>query len=340
VRQRLTKTRLIPLWLTIVILGGGREAVAAPSVDCAAARGNVAIAICSDQKLSRLNREMRGLYRRALLVGDRQSLLAEQRSWVVERNRTCAQKQGTDIGPCVAQSLNNRILELRKALEPVAATSEKLAVVSPPTSPAPASKQNADCANAVGAVDRAICNDATLSHWEDRLGKLYQQALEDPSFRAVLADDQQRWIRERTGTCGAQSATKMTDCILQMTKRRIEQFVQFINSRDEPQDRPSKVKKILSGETMPPPGLDAESIDRESTRADQSELILGDLRNCIRRNIAVAGSAEASNEKQMFALVSATCFPDFSKRMSALELGTLAKPSFEMLVHQELGTSK
>jgi uncharacterized protein len=283
---------------------------------------------------------MRGLYRKALLVGDRQSLVAEQRSWVVERNRTCVQKQGTDIGPCVARALNNRILELRNALVPVAATSEKLAVISPQTSPAPAPKQSADCANAIGVVDRAICNDSTLNHWEDRLGKLYQQALEDPSFRAVLADDQQRWIRERTGTCGAQSATKMTDCILQMTKRRIEQFVQFINSRDEPQDRPSKVKKILSGETMPPPGLDAESIDRESTRADQSELILGDLRNCIRRNIAVAGSAEASNEKQMVALVSATCFPDFSKRMSALELGTLAKPSFEMLVHQELGTTK
>jgi hypothetical protein len=39
-------------------------------------------------------------------------------------------------------------------------------------------------------------------------------------------------------------------------------------------------------------------------------------------------------------LISAACFADFSKRMSALELGALAKPSFEMLVHQELSTSK
>jgi uncharacterized protein len=337
----LTKIRPVQIWLTIAILGGAREAIAAPSVGCAAARGNVAIAICSDPKLSRLNREMRGLYRRALFVGDRRSLVAEQWSWVVERNRTCAKKQDAEVRPCVAQALNERIVELRKVLEPVPAEGERLAVAVPQelskTSPTPASKQNAGCTEAVGVIDRAICGDATLSHWEDRLGKLYQQALDDPSFRAVLADDQQRWIRERMGTCGAQFSTKMTDCVLQMTKRRIEQFVQFINSRDEPQDRASKVTNILSGHTTPPPGLDADAIDRESARADQSEVILADARTCIRKTV---GNAEASDEKQALAVVSASCFPEFSKRLSALELGFLAKPSFEMLVHQEFSASK
>jgi uncharacterized protein len=283
---------------------------------------------------------MRGLYRRALFVGDRRSLVAEQRSWVIERNRTCAQKQGPEIGPCIAQSLNERILELRNVFELAPVTSEKLAVALPQTLPAPAPKQNADCLNVIGVLDRAICNDAALSHWEDRLGKLYQQALDDPSFRAVLADDQQRWIRERTGACGTQSSTKIADCVLQMTKRRVEQLVQFINSREEPQDRSSKIENILSGKTVPPPGLDADTIDRESGRADQSELVFADARNCIRKNVGVASSAEAPDEKQVVALVSATCFQDFSKRLSALELGTLAKPSFEMLVHQELSAAK
>jgi uncharacterized protein len=340
VRQRLTKTRLIPLWLTIVILGGGREAVAAPSAACAEARGSVVIALCSDPKLSRLNREMRELYRRALLVSDRRSLIAEQGGWVVERNRACAKKQSAEIGPCVAKALNERIAALRNALEPAPATSAKLEVISPPTPPASAPKQNADCTNAIGVIDRAICNDATLSHWEYKLGKLYQQALNDPSFRKVLVDDQQRWVGERTGTCGAQSSTKMTDCVLQMTRRRIEEFVQFIISRDEPQDRSSKIEKILSGKTPPPPGLDADAIDRESARTDQSELILADARMCVRKNAGVVGSSEASDEKQVVAVVSATCFPDFSSRMSALDLGSLAKPSFEMLVHQEFGASK
>jgi uncharacterized protein len=151
----------------------------------------------------------------------------------------------TDTASCVAQSLNKRIAALKNVLEPVHQTSEKQVTVPPPISPAPASNQAADCSNAIGIVDRAVCNDATLSHWEDRLGKLYQQALDDPSLRPVLANDQKRWIGERTDTCGAQPPAQMTDCVLQMTKRRIEEFVQFIISRDEPQDRSAKVEKIL-----------------------------------------------------------------------------------------------
>ncbi len=343
----MTKAGLIGLGVSILIFGGGceaiaapGEAIAAPSVGCAAARGSVARAICGDQKLSRLNREMRGLYRKSLLVGDRRSLIEAQWSWIVQRNRTCAKKQGAELGTCIVQSLNARILELKNVLEPTPATSEKLAVASPPTLSVLAPKPDSNCANAIGVIDRAICNDATLSHWEDRLGKLYQQALGDPSFRTVLADDQQRWMGERTGSCSVLSSTQLTDCLLQMTKRRIEQLVQLINSRDDPQDRASKVEKILSGKTKPPPGLDADTIDRELARADQSELILNDARTCIRKNVGVAGGVETFDSKQVVDRMSAICFDDFSRRMSALELGALAKPSFEMLVHQELSASK
>jgi uncharacterized protein YecT (DUF1311 family) len=286
---------------------------------------------------------MRGLYRKALLVGDRRSLITEQWTWLVERNRACAKKQPSELGACVAQSLDARILELKNVSEPAPAATEKLAVglqQSSPSLPVPASKPNAECASAIGLIDRAICNDARLIHWEDRLGKWYRQALGDPSFRTVLSDDQQRWVGERTGSCGALSSTQLTDCLLQMTKRRIEQLVQFIKSRDDPQDRASKVKEILSGKTTPPPGLDADTIDRESVRADQSELILADARTCIRRNVGVAGSLEASDAKQVVDFISAACFADFSTRMSALELDALAKPSFEMLVRQELSASK
>jgi uncharacterized protein len=361
VRQRLTKSRLIPLWLTILFLSGGQEAVAAPSAACASPNGSVVAALCKDPKLSQLNKEMHELFRKALLVGDKRVLTTEQGSWVAERNRTCGKKQGAEIGPCIAHALNERIAVLRTTLEPTPATrAEPAAASSPAPAPAPtaiptptptpiltatpiqppaipAPKQNADCTNAIGMVGRAICNDATLGHWEDRLGKLYQQALNDASFRTVLANDQQRWIGERTGTCGAQPSTKTTDCILQMTKRRIEQLVQFIISRDDTQDRSSRVEKILSGKTSPPPGLDADAIDRASARTDQSEVISADARSCIRKNAGGAGSAGATDENQV-ATVSAACFPDFSTRMTALDLGTLAKPSFEVLVRQELGS--
>lgn len=337
-RQRLTNARLIQLWVSILIFGGGCEAVAAPSEGCAAARGSVTRAICGDPKLSRLNREVRALYRKALLVGDRQSLTAEQWSWIVERNWSCAKKQSGEIEPCVAQSLSTRIVELRKALEPPSSLGGKLAVASPPIPAAPAPKRNGDCTDA--KVDRAICGEAILSHWEDRLGKLYQQALNDPPVRSVLSIDQQRWIGERNGTCGQLAATKKTDCVLQMTKRRIELLVQIINSRDDPEDRSSKVENILSGKTAQPSGLDADTIDRESARAEQSEIIIGDARACIRRNAGVGSGNSTSDTNQLVALMSARCFDDFSKRLSALELGTLAKPSFEMLVHQELSASK
>jgi uncharacterized protein len=336
----LSKSRLIQLLMCILILGGGSEAIAAPSGSCATAQGSVVRAICSDSKLSQLNREMRALYQKALLVGDRHSRIEEQRIWIIERNRTCGKSQRVELGNCIVQSLNARILELRNVLEPTPTPSEKLTAVSPPAQPTPAPKVSSNCASTVGVIDGVICNDPTLSHWEERLGKLYKQASDEPSSRSVLAQDQQRWIGERTGSCGALSSNQMADCVLQMTKRRIEQFAQLIISRDDSQDRASAMEKILSGKSAPPPGLDADSVDRESTRADQSELAMEDARACIRKNIGTAGSVAASDPGQVVQLMSGICFDGFSTRLSALDLGALAKPSFEMLVHQELSALK
>lgn len=333
----LIRAGLIQFWMCILILGWGCEAIAAPGVGCAAAHGSVARAICGDLKLSRLNREMRGLYQKALLFGDRRSLIAAQWSWIVERNKTCARKPRAELSACIVESLDSRILQLRNVAEPAyAATGGSPALLLP----RPAPQSNADCANAVDVIDRAVCRDPNLGHWEDRLGKLYKQALDDLSVRMILADDQQRWIGERTGSCGALSSSQMSDCVLQMTKRRIEQLVQLINSRDDLQDRASKTEKILAGQTVAPPGLDADTIDRESARADQSELIVGDARDCIRKKFGEAGDIAASDETRIVAVMSAACFDDFSKRLSSLELGALAKPSFEMLVHEELSASK
>lgn len=339
--SELSKTGLIQLCVCILFLSGGCEAVAAPELVCAAARGSISRAICLDPKLSRLNREMRGLYRKSLLLDDRPSRIAAQRNWAVERSRNCVHKQGTEVRDCIAQSLNARIVELRTVLDQNAATNERPVVVSlSKVGGGASSNQNPACANASGAVDRAICNDATVRHWEDRLAKMYQQSLDDPSLRTVIAEDQQRWIRERTGSCGALASTKMTDCMLLMIKRRIEQFMQIINLRDDPQDRSLKVQQILTGKTAPPPGLDAETIDRESARAEQSELIIGDARTCIRKNVGTATGAAMSDPKQLEAVIAEVCFADFSKRLSALELGALVKPSFEMLIHQEISASK
>jgi uncharacterized protein YecT (DUF1311 family) len=259
---------------------------------------------------------------------------------MIERHRICSKKQGGELKACIAQSLRSRIVEFRNVLDPGSASPQKTVVTSTEGSPMPAPGQKADCPGESGPVDRAICGSATLAHWEDRLGKSYQQALDDPPIRTILADDQKRWTTERAENCGALPSTRLTDCVLLMTKRRLEQLVQVIRSRDDPGNRASTIETILSGQTPPPPGLDADTIDRESNRAEQSELVLADTRICIRRNAGSPGSSETSHSKRVEDLVSTACFGDFSKRMSALDLGALAKSSFDMLVRLELGDSQ
>jgi uncharacterized protein len=318
--------RLIQI-LACILIFGGSEAIASPSPGCDVVRGAVPLAICKNPKLSQLNREERNLYRKALLLGERQSRIKNQSAWMAERNRTCGQSRLTKLENCITQSLNARILELRNELEAAATQSEKAIVSPPPTVPAAT----------VGPNCGAECKDAMLNHWEDRLGKFYQKALDDPSSRGILAQDQQRWIGERTSTCSALPSAENTNCQIRMTKRRVEQLVQLINTHDGSHDRASEVNNILSGKTTPPPGLDADSIDRESAHADQSDLVFEEAKACIRKNLGSAKTVE--DRGQAVTLMSAICFNDFSKKLSALELGAVAKPSFEMLVRQELNGS-
>jgi hypothetical protein len=60
----------------------------------------------------------------------------------------------------------------------------------------------------------------------------------------------------------------------------------------------------------------------------------------VRKNFGLAASAAATDPKQVVALLSEVCFADFSRRLAALELGQLAKPSFEMLISEELKASR
>jgi hypothetical protein len=118
--------------------------------------------------------------------------------------------------------------------------------------------------------DRAICGDANLRRWEDRLTKFYQWALDEPSVRKVISDDQKRWIDERTAfrpngrlpVTGVQAPGRRT-CSGHPHARRPRRSA--VKRRKNPR---------LTGVTPPLLGLDADTIDRESDRADQSELAL------------------------------------------------------------------
>jgi uncharacterized protein len=328
--------RLAPFWL-IIMFSLGVCPAEAQTLDCATAQGPVTRAICSDPKLQQLNRDMRGVFQKSLLMGDKQKVVEDQKNWRSERYKSCAKKPGAEVGRCIELALTTRIQEIKASLNQRAnAPPPAGQVASPAPSPPTA---NTSCAGSADVVDRASCNDPILSHWHDLLGTFYQQALNDATYRSLLAEDQRRWAGELSKRCGSLPSAQATNCILPATKQRIEQLVQFIKSRDDTTDRASKIKNILAGKTTPPPGLDADSIDRESSRADQSEQILNDARLCIRSNVGVAKSL-AGNPDQTIALLTDKCFADFSKRFAALELGPLAASSFKTLVQRELDDPK
>jgi uncharacterized protein len=302
-----------------------------PGATCGTARSVIARTICNDIDLARLSRETRVLYRKARFVGDRRSQVQLHWSWIVERDRTCGRKSGRELKACLSQALNARIANLHRTLE-----REPAQISSRPPS---ATETRPDCSMETAQVARAICGDAKLRHWEDRLAKFYQRALEESAVENVLTDDQRRWMDERTQQCTPPSV-QMVDCLLRMTKRRVEELALVIHTRDDPEDRIPKVEKILIGTTPPLLGLDAETIDRESDRADQSELALESARACVRKNAGAANISDVSGAKQAAELAAAACFGEFSRQMTALELGALAQPSFDMLVGQELGARK
>jgi uncharacterized protein len=328
--------RLAQFWLIFILSFGGRPAEA-QTVDCATAQGPITRAVCSDSKLQQLNRNMREVFRKSLLDGDKGKVLEDQKNWLRERNKICANKLGTEVARCIELALTTRIQEIKARLNQRANKPPPTNLVaSPPPSP-PTS--NPSCVGSMDAVDRASCIDPLLFHWHDLLATFYQQALNDAAYRSLLADDQRRWTGDLSKRCGSLPSAQATNCILPATKQRIEQLVQFIKSRDDTTDRASKIKNILAGKTTPPPGLDADSIDRESSRADQSEQILNDARSCIRSNVGVAKNL-AGNADQTIAFLTEKCFADFSKRFAALELGPLAASSFKTLVQRELDDQK
>jgi hypothetical protein len=73
--------------------------------------------------------------------------------------------------------------------------------------------------------------------------------------------------------------------------------------------------------TPPLLGLDADTIDREPDRADQSELSLESARACVRKTAGAAHAYDVDGAKQAAEVVTAACFGQFSKQMTTLELG-------------------
>jgi uncharacterized protein len=77
-----------------------------------------------------------------------------------------------------------------------------------------------DCRMARSSIERAICGDITLSEWDSRMGRLFQQALRLTKDRQSLLESQRLWLTQRDTNCGSVVDTAVWSCILDATKLR------------------------------------------------------------------------------------------------------------------------
>ena len=96
------------------------------------------------------------------------------------------------------------------------------AASAPDANPARSQRANPsfDCRAARNSIERAICGDATLSEWDSRMGRLFQQSIRLAKDRQSLLENQRLWLNQRDGGCGALADTAIWSCLLEMTKSR------------------------------------------------------------------------------------------------------------------------
>jgi uncharacterized protein YecT (DUF1311 family) len=130
--------------------------------------------------------------------------------------------------------------------------------ITPPSSAPPKPIRMApsfDCRAASNSIERAICGNPTLSAWDSRMGQQYQQALrikKDGDAQSILAS-QRAWIQERNSRCGSVTDIAVWDCLLGMTKQRIDSLTKLLATDTEvTMPLPAPVQVAPPNLTSPP----------------------------------------------------------------------------------------
>ena len=100
---------------TIVVIGFFADAQPAQAIDCAKAQSKIEHAICSDVGLKQKDAEFAKSFfelLRAVTNGEtpaeREALLADQRDWLLRREKLCADVEAARLPMCVASSIDLR----------------------------------------------------------------------------------------------------------------------------------------------------------------------------------------------------------------------------------------
>jgi uncharacterized protein len=122
-----------------------KQSNTAPSFDCRAANSSIERAICADVTLSEWDFRMGQQYQHALRSrkdGDTQSIVENQRTWLLQRNSRCSGVADTAIWTCLLEMTKQRIDVLTKlaavGIETVpTAQSQTITQTTPKNSPTP-----------------------------------------------------------------------------------------------------------------------------------------------------------------------------------------------------------
>lgn len=125
-------------------------------------------------------------------------------------------------------SLARRCLSIADINERIDCLEAGAAPDSGPASPSntnplrqPSANPSFDCRAARTSIERAICGDVTLSDWDSRMGRLFQQTLRLAKDRQSLSENQRLWLIQRDHSCGAVADGAIWSCLLEMTKARV-----------------------------------------------------------------------------------------------------------------------
>lgn len=202
-----------------VLFAGGPLEAWAQSFDCAKAATPVERLICADAKLGDLDVALAAEVKKALAAGpeQRDALLAEERRWVKERDRSCAAptKVGKAIA-CLTSAYEARIAALKAA-------SEEKREASVALGDSLASAQTIDCMKAATEDERLICSDRALMALDVELARELNRALAaEPGRREELLGSHKNWSWwKRRGCCGG-DYERSRACLVEGYRKRID----------------------------------------------------------------------------------------------------------------------
>jgi uncharacterized protein len=191
-----------------------------------------------------------------------------------------SQDRNTLVQRCLSISdVNARVDCLETGVVP---NSEAPSALDANSAKQPRANPSFDCRAARTSIERAICGDVTLSEWDSRMGKLFQQALRLTKDRQSLLENQRLWLVQRDTNCSALADTAIWSCLLEMTKSRTVALTKAtipnveVATTAQPSPTPTTSPSRVQSPTNEPPGNPSPSTSLASQKTSSTSTPSGD----------------------------------------------------------------